>query len=148
MATYSIAEALRHRLVPLVHGDVAFDEIQGCTIISTECVFAYLTGQFCPSRMILVGEVDGVFDRDPVLHQDARRIARITPATFAQIEAGLAASHGVDVTGGMLTKVRQVIALIEQQRIRRAHLISGLKEGALERTLLDPGIVEGTVIEL
>lgn len=147
MAIYPIAQALRYGLVPLVYGDVAFDECQGCTIISTESVFAYLAEHLSPSRMVLVGEVDGVFDRDPTAHRDARRIARLTPATFAEVEAGLGGSHGVDVTGGMLTKVRQVIALVEQRRIWRAHLISGLNEGSLERVLVDPERVEGTVIE-
>jgi isopentenyl phosphate kinase len=147
METFAIGEALRRELVPMVHGDVAFDERQGCTIISTESVFAYLVERFFPSRMILVGEVDGVFDRDPKAHRDARHIAHLTPAAFTQIEAGLGESHGVDVTGGMLTKVGQVMALVAQQRIGRAHLISGLKAGALERVLVDPEAVEGTVIE-
>ncbi|MBN1583961.1 MAG: uridylate kinase [Anaerolineae bacterium] len=147
MESYPIAQALRRGLVPMVHGDVAFDEVQGCTIISTESVFAYLVEQFCPSRMILVGEVDGIFDRDPQVHRDARHIAHLAPDGFAQVEAGLGGSHGVDVTGGMLTKVRQVMALVGQQRIRRAHLISGLKEGALERVIVDPEAAEGSVIE-
>jgi isopentenyl phosphate kinase len=148
METYPIAEALRHQLVPLVHGDVAFDQIQGCTIVSTESVFAYLAAQFDPSRMVLVGEVNGVFERDPQVDRNARRIARITPATFGQVEAGLGDSHGVDVTGGMLSKIRQAIAMLEQRRTQRVHLISGLKEGALARVLLDPSAVEGTVIEI
>ena len=147
MAHYPIAEALGHRLVPMVHGDVAFDECQGCTIISTEDVFSYLIEQFQPSRMILVGEVDGVFDRDPKVHPDARHIDRLTPATFSQVEAGLGGSHGVDVTGGMLAKVRQVLALVEGRHIERAHLISGLREGALECVLADPDMAKGTVIE-
>jgi isopentenyl phosphate kinase len=147
MACYSIAQALRHGLVPVVHGDVAFDESQGCTIMSTESVFSYLVDKFGPSRMILVGKVDGVFERDPTMYPDAQHIARLTPARFAQVEAGLGDSHGVDVTGGMLSKVRQMMALVETQRIHRVHLISGLKAGALERVLVDPEIVEGTVIE-
>jgi isopentenyl phosphate kinase len=147
MESYAIAQSLRHGLVPMVHGDVAFDDRQGCTIISTESVFAYLAERFFPSRMILVGEVDGVFDRDPKADQDACQIVRLTPAMFPQVETGLGGSHGVDVTGGMLTKVRQVMALVEQRRIRRAQLISGLRAGALARVLVDPEAVEGTVIE-
>jgi isopentenyl phosphate kinase len=42
LATKPIEFALMHHLVPLVHGDVAFDETSGMTIASTEMIFAYL----------------------------------------------------------------------------------------------------------
>ncbi|MBN1936169.1 MAG: isopentenyl phosphate kinase family protein [Anaerolineae bacterium] len=152
MATWPVAEALRRGLVPLIYGDVAFDEVQGCTIISTEAEFTWLARQLRPQRMVMVGQVDGVFDRDPLQHPDtqhidAKRIDKISPATFDQIAGQLGGSHGIDVTGGMLSKVRQMIDLVRQGLTGRVHLISGLNDGALERVLLDPDAVEGTVIE-
>ena len=147
MEVHPIREALRHGLVPLVHGDVAFDEAQGCTIISTEAVFAYLAHQFTPARIVMVGEVEGVYDRDPTVYAEARRVPRITPVTFVEIEAQLGGSHGVDVTGGMLSKIREMVTLVAQGVTQRVHLISGQREGALTRVLLDPQATEGTVIE-
>jgi isopentenyl phosphate kinase len=185
---YPIREALRHRLVPLIHGDVAFDSDLGCTIVSTEAEFAYLaralrppgTGRHtCPgdqcqgdkwARIVLVGEVHGVYDRDPLAEDTAnarsfgdartcakrgdrcqggaaRHFPRITPGTFAEIEARLGGSPGTDVTGGMLTKVRGMVDLVEQGLVQRVHLISGHTKGALTRVLLDPQAREGTVIE-
>lgn len=148
MTSWPIVEALRRGLVPLIYGDVAFDETQGCTIISTEAEFAWLAGQLKPQRMVMVGQVDGVFDHDPLQYPDARRIDRVSPATFSQIAGLLGGSHGVDVTGGMLSKVQQMIDLVQQGLTGRVHLISGLNPGALERVLVDPQAVEGTVIEI
>ena len=146
MEDYAICETLRHRLVPLIHGDVAFDETQGCTIISTETEFAYLAPRLRPARIVLVGEVDGVYDGDPLTDATAKRIPRITPDTFSQIEEWLGGSHGVDVTGGMLTKVRQMVHLVAKGATQRVHLISGGRKSALTRVLLGTG-TEGTIIE-
>ena len=146
METYPIREALRHGLVPLVHGDVAFDEERGCAIVSTERVMAYLAGELRPTRMILVGEVDGVYDRDPLQDRTAKRIRTITPATFGEIRSQLGESHSVDVTGGMLSKVSEMVSLVSRGVTQRVHLISGGNQGALLRVLLDEEAVEGSVI--
>jgi isopentenyl phosphate kinase len=138
--------ALDHGLVPLVYGDVALDEVRGCTIISTEQIFAWLAGQLHPQRIILAGIVDGVFDRDPLRDPAARPIAKITPDTFPDIERQLAGSHGVDVTGGMLSKVREMLALIERQPGLEVHLISGQEPGRIARALLRQEPIGGTVL--
>ena len=142
-----ICEALRHRLVPLVHGDVAFDGEQGCTIVSTEQVFAYLAHYVRPARIVMVGEVDGVYDDDPLVNPNALRIPRITPESFGDLESQLGSSHGVDVTGGMLAKVREMVDLVAQGYTERVHLVSGRHEGALTRVLVDAALEEGTLIE-
>jgi isopentenyl phosphate kinase len=147
MGTYAIRQALRHDLVPLVYGDVAFDETQGCTIISTETVFAYLARTLHPARIVMVGEVNGVYDRDPLADDAAALIPRITPQTFDDVQALLGSSHGVDVTGGMLSKVREMVTLVAQGDTQRVHLISGTRDGALVRVLLDARAREGTTIE-
>ena len=58
--TAPITAALEHRLVPVVHGDVAFDKAQGGAIISTETVFFYLA-QHLPAQQIVCR-----VDDDPV----------------------------------------------------------------------------------
>jgi len=148
LETWAVQRALQHRLVPLLYGDVAFDQAQGCAIISTETVFAYLARQLYPARIVMVGQVAGVFDQDPLRCPHARIIERITPNTIDDIQIKLGGSHGIDVTGGMLTKVRAMLSLVVDGHTQRVHLISGLTEGALRRTLVDAQTVEGTVIEL
>jgi isopentenyl phosphate kinase len=145
--TQPIREALYRKLVPLLYGDVAFDADQGCTILSTEALFSYLAPRLRPARIIMVGQVDGVYDRDPLADPTAQRIDRITPHSFPEIQAQLGRSHGVDVTGGMLDKVKEMVNLVADGHTRRVHLISGQKEGALLQALLDSERAAGTLIE-
>ncbi len=146
METRPAAEALSHGLIPLVYGDVAFDETWGCTIISTEQIFACLAREFKPGRIILAGIVEGVYDSDPFLNPQARLFREIGPDNIAQVEQALSGSHSVDVTGGMLTKVREMYALVRSQPSLSVHLISGQREGLIERALLGQAAGEGTLI--
>jgi isopentenyl phosphate kinase len=146
METHPIQEAMGHGLVPLVYGDVAFDEQRGCTIVSTEAVFAYLARRLHPERIVLVGKVDGVYDRDPLVYPSAHRIDRITPSTFAEVETKLGGSHGIDVTGGMLAKVCEMVALVAEGATPQVRLISGYRDDALMRAIVDADGADGTVI--
>jgi isopentenyl phosphate kinase len=98
-------------------------------------------------RIVMVGEVDGVYDRDPLADPGAVRIPRITPASFARLDARLGSSHAADVTGGMRTKVQAMVSLVAGGYVERVHLISGRREGALTQVLVDGGARGGTVIE-
>jgi isopentenyl phosphate kinase len=144
---YPIHQALRYGLVPLVYGDVAFDDEQGCTIVSTEGILSYLARQFRPDRIVLVGKVHGVYDGDPLKDPGARPVPRITPDTFEQIEPMPGDGLGIDVTGGMRSKVRDMVALVASNYTQRVHLISGMRNGALTRALVGTEPHDGTVIE-
>ncbi len=146
LATTSIEFALKHHLVPLVHGDVAFDETRDMTIASTEMIFAYLAPILRPSRIILTGIVEGVFAADPLQDPSAELIREITPANFSKIESRLRGSHGVDVTGGMVDKVKRMVKLVEEQPSVRVQVISAMREGLITRALLEEDFSEGTII--
>ena len=147
LAIGPIRAAVERGLVPLIYGDVAFDERQGCTITSTEELFLYVARQVPVHSIVMVGEADGVYDRDPLVDPQAVRIPRITPASFGRLKAQLGGSHAVDVTGGMLTKVEAMVSLVAGGHVERVHLISGRREGALTQTLLGGRERRGTVIE-
>ncbi len=146
LAAEPVQTALNHGLVPLVYGDVAFDETRGMTIASTEMLFAYLAPTLKPTRILLAGIVEGVYTADPLQHPSAQLIREITPANYAQIEALLSGSHGVDVTGGMLTKVKTMLALVEREPATTVHLMSALEPGSIERALTQSDNPGGTVI--
>ncbi|MGA9349273.1 MAG: isopentenyl phosphate kinase [Anaerolineae bacterium] len=146
METEPIELMLHHGLVPLVYGDVALDEVRGCTIISTEQIFAYLAGHLEPVRILLAGEVEGVFTADPLRDESAQLIPEISRQNFYQVEHKLAGSYGVDVTGGMLTKVRIMYALVQERPELKVQLISGRRPGMIQRALLEPDLEEGTTI--
>lgn len=139
MSVLPVQCALEHRLVPLVYGDVCLDEIRGGTITSTEKVFFYLAGQLPVDRIVLVGEVDGVLDADRQV------IPQITPANIDHILDLLGGSSGVDVTGGMETKVQDMVDLARRNQNLTIRIMSGLHEGLVYRTLVN-GATPGTLI--
>ena len=138
MAIEPIRGALAHALVPVVFGDVAFDKLKGGTIISTETVFFYLAEQLRPTRILLLGEVEGVYDQTEAI------IPMITPENFTDIEAALGGSHGTDVTGGMASKVRTMLALAERVSGLEIVICGGSRPGQLTAVL--NGEPAGTLI--
>ncbi len=141
-----VATALENGLLPLVYGDVALDEVRGCTIISTEEIFGYLAGLLRPQRIVLLGVVDGVYDRDPLRDPAAEHIAQVSPENYAQVAQQLGGSHGVDVTGGMLAKVQEMVALARRVSGLQIHLITGQEPERLYQALLNPEAAGGTRI--
>ena len=91
-------------LVPVVFGDVVADRQQGAAIVSTETVFAFLAPHLHATRIVLVGE-EAVYTADPRRDPHAERIPLIDPSNIAHVLEHTGASHGVDVTGGMASKV-------------------------------------------
>jgi isopentenyl phosphate kinase len=130
MALEPVRRALEHNLVPLVYGDVSIDDVRGGTIVSTETIFSYLAQQLPVKRILLLGEVEGVLD------MGGRLIPEITDQNFDRVEAGLGASSGVDVTGGMETKVRDMLALARRVPGLIIRIMDGRQPALLERTLL------------
>ena len=146
LATRPLELALANGLTPLLFGDVAFDLKRGCVIVSTELLFDYLARRLQPARIILAGQVNGVFSADPLRDPSAQRIPLITPASFPAVRDRLGGSHGVDVTGGMLSKVELMVTLAQALPEVRIQIISGETGGVLRRCLLRDDDEEGTVI--
>ncbi len=147
LETAPVDQALRMGLVPLLHGDVGLDTAQGGTIISTEQIFAYLARRLHPSRLVLVGAVDGVFERDPLRDPSARPVPEISTENWVTVRTALSGSHAVDVTGGMLAKVEEMVKLVRELPDLQVQIISGERPGALEAALCQPaGLAGGTVI--
>lgn len=131
MVVQTIETALANSLIPLVYGDVALDAVRGGTIISTESLFTYLAQVLPVTRMVLVGEVDGVLD------ESGQVIPRITPASISTAKSALKGSSGTDVTGGMLTKVTDMVALVKQKPSLTIKIVNGTVAGVLRSVLAD-----------
>ena len=129
MAMRPIEAALTHGLIPLVYGDVALDEVRGGTIISTETVFTYLAHHLPVTEILELGDTDGVYDVDGAV------IPQITPTTFSKFESALGGSAGTDVTGGMRTKVQDLLRLVEAIPNLQVRVMSGIKADVLTATL-------------
>ncbi len=127
-----ILAALDHDLVPLVRGDVAIDEARGGTIISTEEVFRYLANRLHPDEILLAGIERGVLTHWP----GGEVIPLITPETIADIQPALRGASAADVTGGMESKVLEMLAQAQAMPGLAIRIFSGLEPGLVKRLLL------------
>jgi isopentenyl phosphate kinase len=132
--------ALAAGLVPVVYGDVAFDEVRGGTIIATEEVMAALAGPLGPRRLLLAGETAGVYDAA------GQVVGAISAESLPELLPALGGSRGTDVTGGMAAKVRQMLDLAAAHPGLSVRIFSGLEPGLLQAVLLDPDQPAGTLI--
>ena len=141
--TFVLRAILEHGLVPLVQGDVALDTVRGATIVSTEDVFIYLVREFQPTHILLAGEVAGVYEHS---NMTGAIIPAITPDNAKQYASALGGSHGADVTGGMLGKVKQMLDVVQHHPAIEARIFSGVVRGNVQRLLIDPRAELGTAI--
>jgi isopentenyl phosphate kinase len=136
--SYPIQAALSNGLIPIIHGDVAFDRALGGTILSTEDLFAHLARDIHPQRILLAGLEDGVWADFPSCEHLLREI---TPKSISLLAPSLGAAAGVDVTGGMYSKVTEMLSLLEYIPDLEILIFSGERPGNLHRALLgeNPG---------
>lgn len=144
--TSPIAEALARGLLPVIHGDVSFDEAQGSAIVSTEALLAHLAlaTDLRPARIILVGE-DAIYTADPRVEPNAQRVPLITSANLPAVLHGTGGSHAVDVTGGMRSKLELMWRLVQAIPTLEVYLV-GPAPGTLRAALLGHALDSGTII--
>lgn len=136
-----IEYALEKGIVPVVHGDVIFDRAKGGTILSTEDLFEHLGREMRPRRILLAGLEEAVWADFPARRQ---RVEVLTRKSFDEIRTGVGKATGADVTGGMESKVQQMLALVEQVPGLKAVIFSGEGKENLEIALKGESI--GTLI--
>jgi isopentenyl phosphate kinase len=130
--TTAIRMALAAGLVPVIYGDVTFDEVRGGTILSTEDLFSFLAPALSPERILLAGLEAAVWEDFPAR---TRKIESITPQSFAKIREGVGKADGADVTGGMEAKVTQMLDLVQQTPGLKIQIFSGAEPGNILRAI-------------
>ena len=136
-----VFRALKAGLLPVVYGDVVFDDSLGGTILSTEDLFDHLALELSPRRILLAGIEPGVWTDYP---KRTRIASEITPSSIKNIFPALKGSQEVDVTGGMASKVLQNLELIKKVPGLEVVIFSGSQPGVLEQVL--KGSTSGTTI--
>ena len=130
--TTAIRMALAAGIVPVIYGDVTFDEVRGGTILSTEDLFSHLARALNPERILLAGLESAVWEDFPAR---TRKLETITPQSFSEISQGVGKADGADVTGGMEDKVTQMLNLVQQNPDLKVQIFSGTEPGSISRTL-------------
>ena len=137
--TYPIKSALENCLIPVVFGDTIFDRSLGGVILSTEELFLFLIDQLNPDKIILAGKEPGVWADFP---DKKHLIPKITPENYASVNKKIAASHSIDVTGGMQKKVTLMLEAVSTNPNLSIEIITGEISGNIFKSL--KGIKTGT----
>ena len=117
-------------IIPLLYGDVIFDEISGNTIASSEIIIKELMKYVPTKRVIMCTNVDGLFTKDPREHDDAEMIEIYSEKLMSGRLELTGIFKSKDVTGGMKHKVETLAGLA------RAGISSVLCNGGVEGNLL------------
>lgn len=134
------AAALDAGLLPVVYGDAVFDRARGGGIASTEMVFSQLARSIHPRKILLAGIERGVFGDYPACKT---LLPRIRTGERESIRRSLEGSAHTDVTGGMLSKVLEMLDLALREDGLDVLVFSGEVGGNVRRALLGEA-VEGT----
>lgn len=142
-----IEEYLIKDLLPVVTGDVLVDQKQGCSIWSADTILPFLgkklvTKNWQVNRLIHVTATPGVY-RD-VNDSSAGIFNEINSDNFSEVKKAIGKTSGVDVTGGMLTKLKESIDLAEQGI--ESIILSGGDSNNFRKAMLDDSNVIGTKI--
>ena len=139
ISTGCFVRALSLNLTPVTFGDVVFDEKRGFSICSGDMLVLGLSRYFEPERVIFVIDEDGIFDKDPKLHGNAKLLTTIDyrdlPSSSEMVYP--------DVTGGMGGKIEVIKRLAEQGT--EVVVVNGNKRGRLYRSLKGER-VKGTLV--
>jgi len=104
--------ALEKGFLPILYGDIIFDQRKGFCIFSSETILGILakeaTSRFDEIRIIYCGDTDGV------CNLDEKTIPVITPKSFRNLQRYVTGSKKTDVTGGMLHKVEEGLNLAKK----------------------------------
>ncbi len=135
-----IKRALDVGLLPIVQGDVAFDQEQGSTILSTEMVFRFLAPLLMPTSVLLAGIEPGVFKEYPSREEI---IGEIMDGDVDRLKLG--PSTAPDVTGGMGSKVREAMSISRAVPGMDVRIFSGKGPNSVYDALLGEPV--GTLVK-
>lgn len=124
--------ALDQGLLPVVYGDVVFDTARGGTILSTEDIFSHLAPRLKPRRILLAGIEPGVWADYPACTEV---LPAITPKNIQAVSSALRGSAATDVTGGMESKVQEMLSLVQAVDGLEVCVFSGAEENLVLNAL-------------
>lgn len=138
-----IFQCLNWEMIPVVYGDIIFDQNKGWSIFSSEMTLNLLAKSFrrdfSEIKQFYCGDTDGVYD------ENGKTIQKITPKSFVKLQKKIKGSVAADVTGGMLHKVQEAVGLVSDFGIETL-IFSGKAEGQLKKALEEKRIANSTKV--
>lgn len=143
----SINQALAHHCIPLLYGELVFDETLGMSILSGDTSAFILAEKYQAERILFASDIDGIFNKDPHTNKDAKRIQATTLRELLENKnVSLSGSHSVDVTGGLANKIAELAKNKLPKSLRHVSVFNGLKSGTYKDAFTKTNT--GTIIEI
>jgi glutamate 5-kinase len=139
----AVALLVEQGMVPVLYGVPAVDREQGCAILSGDVIAPHVAHALGCDRLLHATDVDGIFTADPRTDPGAVRIPRVARVNADEVRARLGGSTAIDVTGGMATKLGELLAWAERGLVSR--LIDARVPGRLAAALMDEPV--GTLVD-
>jgi isopentenyl phosphate kinase len=106
----AVKELIDIGVVPVLYGVPAADTKQKYSILSGDELVYLLAKELRPERVILVSDVNGIYDSNPKTNKKARLIEEITKESICiKFE-----KNTKDVTGGMERKLNELLRLADE----------------------------------
>ncbi|MCD8026519.1 MAG: glutamate 5-kinase [Clostridiales bacterium] len=120
----TIDELLSMNIIPVINENdtVAIDELDGNNFGDNDMLSAIVAGLVCADRLVILTDIDGLYDSNPRINKDARQIPVVKKITrdILDMAAGSGSNRG---TGGMVTKLQA--ADYATKRGVEVHVING-----------------------
>jgi len=129
--------------LPCLYGELILDTSQGCRVLSADKIPELLVKYFQKTADYQISEVINLGSYDGVLDDKKQIIPEINSINYLSIKKHLYQSDNVDVSGGMIKKIEEFLALAELGV--NSVIMSGLNEGNLLKYLSGDRVV-GTKI--
>jgi len=130
--------------MPVLYGDAVIDSDAGFSILSGDQLVSSLALRLNADRIVMGIDVDGLYTADPKTDSSARLIPHVTLEELKRLRHKIEGAKVVDVTGGMLGKVLELILVVE--RGVPAIVVNAAKPGNVYKALKGERVV-GTMIE-
>ncbi len=135
-----VKKYLEKGYIPVMFGDVVLDDELEMAVISGDQIIQILAKELEATNVILSTDVDGVYNKNPKTHDDAIFFDKFTSLEDLETFEG---STSVDVTGGMVGKIKELLALADIGI--DSMIINANKENNIYKALKNEK-VKGTII--
>jgi len=135
---------LKMGFMPVLYGDATLDETLGFTVLSGDQLAANLARKFDATKIVIGVDTDGLYDADPKVTKNPKFYAHLTLSELEKIMEKLGGSTATDVTGGMLSKIAELVPAIDEGI--PVTIVNAAKPNRVYKALIGEK-VESTVIE-
>jgi isopentenyl phosphate kinase len=135
---------------PVTFGDIVFDSKLGFCICSGDDLMLQLSMVFHPEKAVFVADVDGIFDSNPSVHEEAQLLDSVDQDDLETLKKHqkecpeCQSPGGADATGGMLRKVEIMLQI--SQAGTETTILNGLEPSRLKRCLSGEEVI-GTKVK-